>query len=1343
MSISSPLHVSPEPNASTPSATPAEPEILQRERTVLRELLSLVAERAEAEAKVEHDRTSRASRADTEYQKARAALVDKIDRLDRAAKTADEQRRKAIVDTALAGDAQAKAEFASASRKLAAEFDLLRETAKQEHKRARDDATATFDNDQRKVLQNHSEARKPIDDWARSADGYRQRLAKLAVEYRKFKLNPDVPKPSREDYARYDDPLPELLVRITRMDPQLKLLEELIIPKMMTGGREAWVFVVVVLILLGLAAAIGGGAVVLGAAAALGMALAIVLRTWLVQVSQTQLKHHYKPLMQTLADVDGLIAFSRARVDARREDMIRQLSTQRDHDLKRAKDIQAKTIADGENNRDERLRKINEVYSWRVTDVQTTQQRDLRAALETHDRRMAEIRTQAEGNFRKIEEGYKDFKEQIQHRYETAWKALAERWHEGMRRASAELEAIEREVDGYGPTWDDPAWTERPWPRLIPPVLRLGTVPLDLATLPQGISPDPRLREGVPTRFSFPALRRFPSAANLLIEAPAEGRAAALAALQASMFRLLTSLPPGRVQFTIVDPIGIGRGFGAFLHLADFDGALVSHQVWTDHRQIDERLAELAAHMEKVTQKYLRNEYATIEEYNAVAGEVAEPYRVLVIADFPTQFDEKSAARLAAIAAGGVPCGILTMIAADPSRPFPEGCRIEDLRSSCLPLTWNGERLAWHDPDFGPYPLVLDPPPPAEFATRQIQKVGAAAKDAKRVEVPFEFIAPPADAWWTRDSRSEIDIPLGKAGATKRQHLTLGHGTSQHVLIAGRTGSGKSTLMHAMITNLALNYSPDEIDLYLIDFKKGVEFKVYATHELPHASVVAIESEREFGLSVLQKLDAELRLRADRFREAGVQDIQGYRNVPGTPPLPRILLIVDEFQEFFVEEDKLAQEAALWLDRLVRQGRAFGMHVHLGSQSLGGAFTLARSTLGQMAVRIALQCSETDSHLILSENNPAARMLSRPGEAIYNDANGAAEGNHFFQVVWLSEERREDYLKRLRELANVRKPVLARTPIVFEGEAPAELARNPLLRRQLDAPAWPESPPSAPAWLGDAVAIKDPTSALFRRQGGSHLLIVGQNDEAALGITIATILSLGVQYPPAASDAVRSGARFFVLDATPEDHPQTGLLERVAAILPHGATVGGWREVPRVLAEVATEVTRRQEANTHGPELFLVIHDLPRFRALRRREDDFSFSRRDEDATPPDHLETILREGPTLGVHVIIWCDTLNSLNRHFAPQLLREFEMRVLFQMSPADSGYLLDNPQASKLGPHRALFASEEQNRLEKFRPYGIPPAEWLASVRERLESRGGPIPPRRDDPTDRSDGDAPGTP
>ncbi len=176
--------------------------------------------------------------------------------------------------------------------------------------------------------------------------------------------------------------------------------------------------------------------------------------------------------------------------------------------------------------------------------------------------------------------------------------------------------------------------------------------------------------------------------------------------------------------------------------------------------------------------------------------------------------------------------------------------------------------------------------------------------------------------------------------------------------------------------------------------------------------------------------------------------------------------------------------------------------------------------------------------------------------------------------------------------------------------------------------------------------------------------------------------------------------------------------------MPQKPELGGWRELGQLLTTVAAEVKRRQEAKTDGPELFLLIHDLPRFRDLRRREDDFSFSRKDdEEATPPDQLEVILREGPVLGVHLITWCDTVNNLNRFFAHQILRKFEMRVLFQMSPNDSGHMLDAPAASKLGPHRALFHSEEQNRLEKFRPYGIPSAEWLDSVGKQLSQRPAP--------------------
>jgi hypothetical protein len=71
------------------------------------------------------------------------------------------------------------------------------------------------------------------------------------------------------------------------------------------------------------------------------------------------------------------------------------------------------------------------------------------------------------------------------------------------------------------------------------------------------------------------------------------------------------------------------------MHLADYDEALVAARIWTETPHIEQRLADLTAHMENVIQKYLRNQYRTIEEHNERAGEVAEPFRVLVVANFP------------------------------------------------------------------------------------------------------------------------------------------------------------------------------------------------------------------------------------------------------------------------------------------------------------------------------------------------------------------------------------------------------------------------------------------------------------------------------------------------------------------------------------------------------------------------------------------------------------------------------------------------------------------------------------------------------------------------------------
>ena len=622
------------------------------------------------------------------------------------------------------------------------------------------------------------------------------------------------------------------------------------------------------------------------------------------------------------------------------------------------------------------------------------------------------------------------------------WQALETEWKDCLQPIYESIRAANAAAEELFPDWQSPAWKKWTPPQDFKNAAKFGRLEVDVAKFAEVMPKDRRLALPGPATFSVPLALAYPLEGSILFEAAKTGGDEAVETINNVIFRLLSTTPPGKLSFTIFDPVGLGQNFAALMHLADYEESYINSRIWTQTNQIEEKLAELNEHMEKVIQMYLRNEYATITEYNAQAGSIAEKYHFLVIASFPVNFSDTAARRLRNIAASGARCGVYTLIHWDQRHALPQEFVPDELRknSICLVRTEKGFELSgWRKAGTR---LVLDRPPSPEFATQFLNEVGQSSKDSNRVEVPFDQVAPPDAEIWTEDTTEELPVPIGRSGATKLQYLAIGKGTRQHALIAGKTGSGKSTLFHVIITNLALWCSPEQVEFYLVDFKKGVEFKCYGNRRLPHAKVVAIESDREFGLSVLQRVDEELRRRGDLFRKLGVQDVAGYKRAGGTEPMPRSLLIIDEFQEFFMEEDRVSQSAAVLLDRIVRQGRAFGIHVLLGSQTLGGAYTLARATIGQMVIRIALQCNEADAYLIMDQDNPAPRLLSRPGEGIYNDMAGSIEGNSPFQTVWLPEEVRDGYLAKIRARADQNQNQYP-GPFVFEGNAPADVKENP------------------------------------------------------------------------------------------------------------------------------------------------------------------------------------------------------------------------------------------------------------------------------------------------------------
>jgi S-DNA-T family DNA segregation ATPase FtsK/SpoIIIE len=903
-------------------------------------------------------------------------------------------------------------------------------------------------------------------------------------------------------------------------------------------------------------------------------------------------------------------------------------------------------------------------------------------------------------------------------------QAIAAEWQKVVLPTLASLQQADATAKELFPLWDSERWNSFRMPEDFLHAALFGSLAVELEKFCEVSLADEALALPQSGSLQVPLVLTVPQNASVLFETKTSGHEQVIGALNNLVLRLLTSAPPGRLAFTIFDPVGLGQNFAGIMHLADFEERLINSRIWTQQAQIEQRLADLNEHIEKVTQMYLRNEYASLAEYNAQAGRLAEKYQFLVIADFPTNFSDVAVKRLQSIAASGPRCGVHLLMHWDQRKTPPVEFVPEELRKNAICIVPKGDGFALANANWDGTKLSLEAPPTAERTTQLLQQIGKDSTDSYRVEMPFAEVAPEDNELWSLDTTSELRVPVGRTGATKLQYLALGQGTRQHGLIAGKTGSGKSTLFHVIVTNLALWCSPDQVEFYLVDFKKGVEFKTYATHKLPHARVIAIESDREFGLSVLQRVDEELKRRGDLFRKLGAQDIAGYKRAGGTEPMPRVLLLIDEFQELFVEDDRVSQGAALLLDRIVRQGRAFGIHVLLGSQTLGGAYSLARATIGQMVVRIALQCNEADAYLIMNEDNPAPRLLSRPGEAIYNDDGGAIQGNSPFQVVWLPDQVRDEWLAKVAvrsrqgdEAERASKPdrlltsaATRREPIVFEGNAPANVSDNPLLRTLLAAGSL-QATSSPRIWLGAPNSIKGPTEVLFRRQTGSHLLIVGQREEAALSMLGIGLISLAAQQ-------TKTDARFLVFDCSAPDSAEAKFLEQIVAVIPQETKLVRAGDVEEVMTALAAEQqTRAEQPGATGPETFLLVHGLQRNKKLKFDE-EMSFSLdASSGAHPGLQFNKLICEGAGLGFHVIATCDSYNNVMRFLSRKALSEFEMRVVFQMSSNDSASLIESPQANDLGLHRAILFNGQEGWTETFRPYALPDATWISAAGQSL--------------------------
>lgn len=380
---------------------------------------------------------------------------------------------------------------------------------------------------------------------------------------------------------------------------------------------------------------------------------------------------------------------------------------------------------------------------------------------------------------------------------------------------------------------------------------------------------------------------------------------------------------------------------------------------------------------------------------------------------------------------------------------------------------------------------------------------------------------------WAKTSGGGIDALIGREG-TEIAKFTLGkdvagvHGN--HVLVFGTTGSGKSVALNTIIYSLAHQYSPEEVQFYLLDFKESVEFGVFAEDPfLPHVRFVGMKCDLSMGKEVLTSLQAEMARRAELFqKESNAKKVFEYRERSGKK-LPRIVLIVDEFQNMLDETN------VLLLQEVVSKGRSFGVHVILATQDLSNASEAHRlgTILNQITVRLALPCSEATSRQLLQKETPDATELER-GRAILTENFTSSKNNRRIEVAISDDSARQIRLEmsKVGSVVATRPLVIAPSefarPVGALGSLYAEILRildrsaSDFLDIRFDSRPEPflDARERAIAEIGVSYdPAAPPIETEFKNSANSHLVILGR-EEAREGICVlhSVVLSLAQRH---------------------------------------------------------------------------------------------------------------------------------------------------------------------------------------------------------------------------------------
>lgn len=819
-----------------------------------------------------------------------------------------------------------------------------------------------------------------------------------------------------------------------------------------------------------------------------------------------------------------------------------------------------------------------------------------------------------------------------------------------------------------------------------------------------------------------------------IIEYPKNLRDIVVSNLNAMTMQLFMTNVAGKVRFTFISPSDAGEAFASFMRFADVDERLVDTHVWGNSQRIEERLDVLLDRAQTINQDYLRGQYADILEYNQAAGKNAEPLQFLMVVDFPRGFTQAALEKLENIMSNGPKNGIYTILAGevgeldgsnDANDPRYNAVlqRIVQHLSRyryengmlCVPPRPSSAIRAGHphaNPQVQYLPLQL--PENRVELDDAIETMKKAVYNADRVTITYDDVTSglthQPDRWFRYSDEKGISVPFALSGANKVLSLELASDAlspKYHTLVTGMIGSGKSTLLHTLIMGLLMKYSPEDVQIYLMDFKDGVEFKVYTEYNLKNFRAISIDTEPEFGLAVLKKIEAEMQARNNIFKQEGCRGLEGYRREmaeKGNPHhgMPRTILIIDEFQEAFGRsDDPVMSEAAEIIKRLTLVGRAPAIYLIMATQDIKNAAALPETVYNQFETRIALKSSPDSARIILPDNPMADQLINLDkGVAIFNASAGNKDHNVQCRIAFCSEDEQRALLEQIaQKQAAADFQVTGGTRLLLSSiqddrsnplnhfEETGEIDQNDMsLGYRL--------------FVGEPLSLENNFHPQLLSCRGKNLLLTG-NDQQRARITTAFIMG-SLLYETLRQQDTSTEPAITLFDLS-SDAPQDDMFGQLVRGLPEKIRVYHAGDVLDGLDMLEKElpVGRRQ---------FVVFFGLNRARRLLIQPDAYT-------QAPREKFVSLLQRGPENNMSFIVWANSAEnflSLYRDVLPC----FEQRLVGGIPEEQLAELIIGQAPANMKPKNAVYFDMDATETPKIRLYDQPTDSWMRQFIRRLQ-------------------------